>query len=34
MDKRTKIKFNILAVIMIMIFCFALTPKTMQNDTY
>ena len=34
MDKRTKIKFNILAVIMIMIFCFALTPKTLQNDTY
>lgn len=34
MDKKTKIKFNILAVIMIMIFCFALTPKTLQNDTY
>ena len=34
MDKKTKIKFNILAVIAIMIFCFAITPKTLQNDTY
>jgi len=29
-----KIKFNILAIICIMIFCFSLTPVTFQNDTY
>lgn len=34
MDKKTKIKFNILAVILIAIFCIALTPITLQNDTY
>lgn len=34
MDKLTKIKFNILAVIAIIIFCFAITPKTFQNDTF
>ena len=34
MDKKTKIKFNILAVILIVIFCIALTPITLQNDTY
>lgn len=34
MDKKTKMKFNILAILAIMIFCFALTPKTLQNDTY
>lgn len=34
MDKKTKIKFNILAVFAIIIFCFAITPKTLQNDTY
>ena len=34
MDKKTKIKFNVLAVFIIIIFCFALTPKTLQNDTY
>ncbi len=34
MDKKTKIKFNILAIFVIIIFCFALTPKTLQNDTY
>lgn len=34
MDKKTKIKFNILAVFAILIFCFAITPKTLQNDTY
>lgn len=34
MDKKTKMKFNILAIFAIMIFCFALTPRTLQNDTY
>lgn len=34
MDKKTKVKFNILAVILISIFCIALTPITFQNDTY
>ena len=34
MDKKTKMKFNILAVFAILIFCFAITPKTLQNDTY
>ena len=34
MDKKTKIKFNIIAVICIIIFAFALAPKTLQNDTF
>lgn len=34
MDKKIKIKFNVLAIFIIMLFCFALTPKTLQNDTY
>lgn len=34
MDKKTKIKFNVLAIFAILIFCFAITPKTLQNDTY
>lgn len=34
MDKKTKIKFNVLAIFVIILFCFALTPKTLQNDTY
>ena len=34
MDKKTKIKFNVLAIFIIVIFSFALTPKTLQNDTY
>ena len=33
-EKTTKIKFNILAIICIAIFCFALAPKTLQNDTF
>ena len=32
--KKINIKFNILAIIAIIIFCFALTPKTLQNDTF
>ncbi len=34
MDKKTKMKFSVLAVFAIIIFCFAITPKTLQNDTY
>lgn len=34
MDKKTIIKFNILAIICIIIFSFSLAPKTLQNDTY
>lgn len=34
MDKKIKIKFNVLAIFIIMLFCFALTQKTLQNDTY
>ena len=34
MDNKTKMKFNILAIFVIILFCFALTPKTLQNDTY
>ncbi len=34
MDKKTKIKFNVLAIFVIVLFSFVLTPKTLQNDTY
>ena len=34
LDKKTKIKFNIIAIISIIIFAFAISPKTLQNDTY
>lgn len=34
MDKKTKMKFNVFAVFAIIMFCFAITPKTLQNDTY
>ena len=34
MTEKTKIKFHVMAVICILIFCFALTPITFQNDTY
>ena len=34
MDKKTKIKFNVLAIFVIALFFFFLTPKTLQNDTY
>ena len=33
-DKNLKIAFNVLAVFCIMIFCFAVTPKALQNDTF
>lgn len=32
--KKTNIKFSILAIIAIIIFCFAISPVTLQNDTY
>ena len=31
---KTKIRFNIMAIILIAIFCFAVTPVTFQNDTF
>ena len=34
MDRKTKMKFNVLAIFVIILFSFALTPKTLQNDTY
>ena len=34
MKDKLKMKFNVLAVFCILIFCFALTPVTFQNDTY
>jgi len=34
MDKKTKIKFNVLAIICIIIFSAVLSPKTLQNDTF
>ena len=34
MDKKTIIKFNILAILCIVIFCIALTPVSLQNDTF
>lgn len=33
-EKRSNIRFNIMAILLIAIFCFSLTPKTFQNDTY
>lgn len=33
-DSNNKIRFTILAIILISIFCFAITPVTLQNDTY
>lgn len=34
MKDKTNIKFHVLAIFCILIFCFALTPITFQNDTY
>lgn len=34
MPKKTKIKFHVIAIFCILIFCFSLTPVTFQNDTY
>ena len=33
-EKKSKIVFTLLACICIAMFCFAITPKTLQNDTY
>lgn len=33
-NKETKIKFNILAIACIIVFCFALSPIALQNDTF
>lgn len=34
MDKKEKMKFNVLAIICIIVFAFSLAPKTLQNDTF
>ncbi len=34
MDKNTKIKIHVLAIICILIFAIAIAPKTLQNDTF
>lgn len=34
MDKQTKTKFNLIAIVCIIIFCFAISPITLQNDTF
>lgn len=34
MNKKSVIKFNIIAIISIIILCIALTPVTLQNDTF
>ena len=34
MDKNTKIKINILAIICIIIFAISIAPKSLQNDTF
>ena len=33
-EKKSKIIFTVLAILCIAMFCFAITPKTLQNDTY
>ena len=33
-SKERSTKFNIMAIILIMVFCFAVTPITLQNDTF
>lgn len=34
MEKKTKVKFNIIAIVSILIFCFAISPIALQNDTF
>ena len=34
MDNKTKKKFNIIAIICIIVFCITISPKTLQNDTF
>jgi len=31
---KNDIRFNILAILLIAIFCFSISPKTLQNDTF
>ena len=33
-EKKNKISFHIIAIVCIVLFCFAISPVTMQNDTY
>ena len=33
-EKKKSIRFNTMAIILIIIFCIAITPKTLQNDAY
>ena len=33
-EKKKSIRFNTMAIILIIIFCIAITPKTLRNDTY
>ena len=33
-NRKNKIRFTLLAIILITVFCFAITPVTFQNDTY
>jgi hypothetical protein len=33
-EKKISIKFNVIAIIAIIILCFAVSPKTLQNDTF
>ena len=34
MDKKVKLSFNIVAIVCFLLFCIALTPVTLQNDTF
>ena len=33
-NDKTKIKFNVMAIILIAIFCISIAPVTLQNDTF
>ena len=33
-NDKTKIRFNVMAILLIAIFCFAVSPVTLQNDTF
>lgn len=34
MDKKAKMKFNVLAIVCIILFSISIAPKTLQNDTF
>ena len=34
LEKKQAIRFHTMAIILIIIFCMAITPKTLQNDTF